>query len=75
MPRFAASMSGDMLCLVDKQQIEPGDRLLLEQWGELAEVELRAEVGLRTWAGVLRDAQGGVSAPLLGHGSGQPAPV
>jgi hypothetical protein len=66
-------MNGDMLCVVDKQQIEPGDRLLLEQCGELAEVELHAEVGLRTWAGVLRDAQGGISVPLLDHGSGQSA--
>ena len=57
-------MNGDMLCVVDKQQIEPGDRLLLEQCGELAEVELHAEVGLREWAGVLREAHRRVSVPF-----------
>jgi hypothetical protein len=53
-----------LLTLVDKSEVAVGDRLLLEQCGELAEVELHAEVGLREWAGVLREAHRRVSVPF-----------
>jgi len=46
-----------MLCLVDRSEVRPGDRLLLTECDESnpAELELRVEVAPGEWAGRIRD--------------------